>query len=147
MLLLPFLTNFDIPSDELLTAIAYKLLGPWASIVSSVAVALACLTTAITLACVFADFLRNEVLKGKLTYQTSLAITLVVTTFFANLGFEGIMKLLIPILSVIYPASIVLTLCNILYKMLGLKMVKIPVFATLVGATLWQLLPLFGFLS
>lgn len=121
-----------VNQEELLGAIAHKILGPYAGLIASIAVALACLTTAIALAVVFAEYLHHEVTEGKLNYQLSLIITLVITGFFSTLKFTGIIAILAPILSVCYPALIVLSLLNIGYKLYHVKSVKIPVFLTFV---------------
>lgn len=119
-----------VSQDELLGAIAHKILGPYAGLVASIAVALACLTTAIALAAVFAEYLHKEVTQTKLNYQASLVITLVIAAIFSTLKFTGIIAILAPILSVCYPALIVLSLLNIGYKLYHVQSVKIPVFLT-----------------
>ena len=126
----PFLQGID--RDLLLSSLAFRILGPTFGIVASIAVALACLTTAIALAAVFSDFLRFEICGGKLGYASSLVITLVVTAIFSNLGFEGVMKIIHPMVSICYPAIIVLSASNIAYKLSGFKIVKTPFFVTLV---------------
>lgn len=145
-------TLSGIPSDEILSTLSYDLLGSVGGIIASVAVALACLTTAITLAYVFADFLRAamkmEIRPGKLKvaqqktqYVLPLILTLIITTIFANFGFDGIMNMLVPVLSVLYPALIVLTLCNLAYKIYGFQVVKTPVYLTLVISIILQAMP------
>jgi LIVCS family branched-chain amino acid:cation transporter len=123
----------NVPKDELLTMIAYIILGPTAGIFSSIAVSLACLTTAITLAIVFSDFLQGiRAISEKISYQQTLLLTLTIMTVFSNLGFAGIMSMLAPILVFLYPTIIALTLANIAYKLIGFKSVKIPVYTTLI---------------
>jgi len=117
-----------IPQDKLIGTIAINVLGPWAGIAACVAVALACLTTAIALAAVFAEFVHNDVSAGKIGYIPSLVITLVVSYFISTLNFMGIAAVLVPILQVCYPALIVLSVLNILYKLYHFKPVKAPVF-------------------
>lgn len=121
-----------INQEELLGAIAHKILGPYAGLVACIAVALACLTTAIALAVVFAEYLHHDVTQGKLSYQVSLIITLVITGIFSTLKFTGIIAILAPILSICYPALIVLSLLNIGYKLYHVQPVKVPVFLTFV---------------
>lgn len=99
--------------EELLHHIAVKILGPFGGIVSSAAVFLACLTTAISLAAVFTQYLRDELAKGKLGSGSALALTLGVTAAIANLGFGGIVKMWGPLLDVLYPILILLCLYNI----------------------------------
>lgn len=118
-----------VPKDALAGQIAILVLGPYASIVASLAVAMACLTTAIALAAVFAEFLHKDICRDKIGYEMSLAITMVISFFVSTLSFTGIAQFLLPILHVCYPALIVLSVLNIFYKIYHFKPVKIPVFA------------------
>jgi LIVCS family branched-chain amino acid:cation transporter len=120
-----------VPTDQLLGALALHILGPYAGIVAIAAVALACLTTAIALAAVFAEFLHLTVTQNKLPYIPALIVTLVITYFVSTLSFAGIAHYLVPALVIIYPALIVLTVVNILHKLHHFKPVVIPFFATL----------------
>ena len=120
----------DIPPDELISMAASHVLGPYASIIACIAVSFACLTTAIALAAVFAEFLKEDIFFDKIGYIPSLIVTLAVTFFVSTLNFTGIAAFLEPILMVCYPALIVLTLFNILYKTYGIETIKLPVFAT-----------------
>lgn len=117
----------DVPSDELISHIAIHVLGKHAALVACLAVALACLTTAIALAAVFAEFIHEDITFDKIGYQASLIITLVITFFVSTLNFTGIAAFLLPILQICYPALIVLTLLNILYKLYDFKPVVLPV--------------------
>ncbi len=120
-----------IAQEELLVAIARNLMGDALGIVASVAVALACLTTALTLAAVFTDFIRIELFENRISYITSLLLTLSIMIFYANYGFSRIVGMAAPILNVIYPAVIVLAVVNIAYKLFGFKYVKIPFYFTI----------------
>ncbi|MBS0635774.1 MAG: branched-chain amino acid transport system II carrier protein [Verrucomicrobia bacterium] len=116
-----------VKSDMLLGTVALEVLGPSAGIVTCLAVIMACLTTAIALAAVFSEFFQQEVMKNKISYRTSLILTLIVTFFVSTLEFEGIFKVLTPIVSVLYPALLILSLVNIAYKTWGFDKVKFPV--------------------
>lgn len=116
-------------TDELIAAISTHVLGPYGSIVVCLAVAFACLTTAIALSTVFAEFLHSDVSQGKLPYVPALVGTLAITFFVSTLNFTGIASMLSPILQLCYPALIVLCVVNILYKLIAFKPVKIPVLA------------------
>lgn len=120
------------PADQLIGNLSQLLLGPYAGVVACVAVALACLTTAIALSTVFAEFLHHEVSSKRIGYIPALIGTLIVTFFISTLNFSGIVKLLAPILQVCYPALIVLSVVNIANKLWGFKWVKTPVFVTFV---------------
>lgn len=100
--------------DEILSQITFKLMGPYGGVFVSAAIGLACLTTAVALISAFTDFLEKEICKGKISYKTSLIFSLVVTYLVATLKFQGISAFLGPILQIIYPALIVLTIINLL---------------------------------
>ena len=106
--------------QERLGIIALQALGPMASPVICVAVMLACLTTAIVLASLFADFFRKEVCKGKLGNKSALLITLAISFFVSTFEFSGIARFIGPIMETIYPALILLTLLNIARKLWNL---------------------------
>jgi LIVCS family branched-chain amino acid:cation transporter len=112
---------FEKPPQEMLGLIAMESLGSMAAPCLSIAVIVACLTTAIILASLFADFLRNEVAQSKIGNKTALLVTLVIGFGVSTLEFSGIAKFLGPVLETVYPALIVLTLVNIGCKIFKLK--------------------------
>lgn len=115
-------------NDELLTAITMKIAGPYAGLLVCVTVALACLTTAIALISVFADFFQKEIMNEKISYELSLAGSLAVTFFVSTFEFTGISAFLGPVLQIVYPGLIVLTFANIAYQLSNFRPIKIPVF-------------------
>ena len=102
-----------IAPQEMLGVIAMESLGPLAAPCVCLAVLFACLTTAIVLASLFADFLRTEVSKDKLGNKISLLITLAIGFVVSTFDFAGIARFLGPVLEATYPALIALTLVNI----------------------------------
>lgn len=118
----------NVGTDELAGRISLLVLGPYAGLVAGIAVALACLTTAIALASVFAEFIHKDVSFGRVNYGVSLLITLVISLLVSTLNFTGIALFLKPILHICYPALIVLSVVNILFKLYHFKPVKVPVF-------------------
>lgn len=130
----------NTPKDVLLGAIAMKVLGAQAGIVACTAVVLACLTTAIALAAVFSQFLQNDIFRGKVDYPICLGLTIFITFLMSTLRFGGISQVLEPVLTVIYPALIVLTVVNLAYKLWNFQPVKTPVLLVLalsLAAYLW----------
>jgi LIVCS family branched-chain amino acid:cation transporter len=107
----------EVAPQEMLGQIAMKALGSFAAPCVCIAVIFACLTTAIALATLFSDFLRTEVLRNKIGHKTSLAVTLVIGILVSTLQFSGIAKFLGPLLEMIYPALIALTVVNIILKL------------------------------
>jgi LIVCS family branched-chain amino acid:cation transporter len=107
--------------QEMLGRIALESLGPLAAPFVCIAVILACLTTAIVLTSLFADFLRTHIAKQRIPQKLSLAVTLLIGFLISTLEFAGIAKFLGPILELIYPALIVLTLLMITQKAVQLR--------------------------
>lgn len=117
---------------QLFSAISFQVLGAHGAFVISTAVLMACFSTIIALAAVFADYLHTVVFKRKLAYSTALLITLIATFVISYSGLDAILKYSAPFIEVGYPILIVLMFCNLAYKIFGFKPVKIPVLATLV---------------
>lgn len=117
----------NVQPDEMIAAIAVMVVGPYAGLVVCLTVSMACLTTAIALGTVFAEFLRKDVCHGKINYATSLVLTLIVSFLVSTLNFNGIANMLSPILQLCYPALIALSIVNILYKLFQFEPVKVPV--------------------
>lgn len=120
-----------VSSDHLLGTLAYKLLGPYAGLVATVAVCFACFTTEIALTAVFAGFLHKTLLKEKVPFIAALLITLFLSFLVSTLQFSGISAFLVPIAQVCYPALIVLSVFNILHKVYGVAAVKRYFYGTL----------------
>jgi branched-chain amino acid:cation transporter, LIVCS family len=121
----------DTPSQEMLGVIAIESLGTIAAPCVCLAVLFACLTTAIVLASLFADFLRSEVSKGKIENKQALLITLGIGFLVSTFDFAGIARFLGPVLEAVYPALIALTLVNIFNKLYGVKSSHWPFTITL----------------
>lgn len=122
------------PQEQMLSTIAVRLLGPAGGCIAKMAVVLACLTTMMTLVAIFADYLQKDLCKKKISSPLAVVVTLAITTLFANLGFGGIAAFLGPIVQIVYPGLILLTLLNIFHSLYGYRLVKWPVFLTF-GAT------------
>lgn len=130
--------SLDLMSkDQLLAAITMKIAGPYAGLLVCVAIALACLTTAIALISAFTDFIQREVFQEKVSYELTLAGSLLATFFVSTFEFTGISAFLWPILQICYPGLIVLTCLNIAHRLIGFQPLKGPVFLTFVGSTLF----------
>lgn len=106
----------DAAPEDLLFVISFQILGPWGGLIALIAVFLACLTTAISMARVFSEYIRKDLCKEKISSNSALILTLLATAGIACLGFSGIMHLLSPILEILYPGLILLCLYNIAAK-------------------------------
>lgn len=120
--------------EELLSAITLKIAGPYAGLLVCIAIALACLTTAIALISSFTDFIHREVFKERVSYEITLIGGLLITFFVSTFNFTGISLFLWPILKICYPALIALTFLNIAHSLIGFKSLKLPVWATFGGS-------------
>ncbi|MBX9697104.1 MAG: branched-chain amino acid transport system II carrier protein [Alphaproteobacteria bacterium] len=110
-----FADIFKSSSPEMyLSVIADHTLGSSASVFVSTTIILSCLTTAIALTTVFTEFIRDYVLKGCFSWQVCLGASVLSAYAISILGFSSIATFLGPILSVLYPGLIVLTLSNLL---------------------------------
>ncbi len=118
-----------VSPPEMLGFIAQKTLGSLAAPIVCATVILACFTTAIVLASLFADFLRQEVFKNRISTAFSLTATLVIAFFVSILGFSGVARIISPILEICYPALIVFTVLSIFQKLRGWKAVRLPTVA------------------
>lgn len=124
----PHLTAGHAP-EERLSEISLHLLGPTGAIFSCIAVAMACLTTAIPLTSICADYIKNDLMKSKGGDLIPLLITLGISALIANLGFTGIATMLSPVLHILCPGLIVLSILNIIYHFYEVRPIKRPVFA------------------
>lgn len=121
----------DVPYEEMLGVIAQATLGPMAAPIVATAVILACLTTAVVLTSLFADFLQKRISQERISHSLSLGATLLIAFSVSLLGFTKIAEYLGAVLTAIYPALIVFTVLAIFHKLWGWRSIKVP-FATAV---------------
>jgi LIVCS family branched-chain amino acid:cation transporter len=114
--------------EERLAAVSLYLLGSQGALISCVAVAMACLTTAIPIVAVCSDYIRQDICKNRVGPLLPILITLGLSTLIANLGFIGIANMLSPILQILCPGLIVLSILNIGNKLYDVRSAKMPVF-------------------
>ena len=107
----------NTPPEQLMPQLAYFTLGPKLGLVANLAIALACLTTVISLAMTISDIVSKEIFPKRLTYKPTLSLIVLITTVMANFGFGAIMNLLHPVVSICYPVIIILTIVNIATKL------------------------------
>lgn len=120
----------NVAQEQLLGAIANIAIGAYGGYVVCVAVVLACFTTAVVLASLFSDFLRERICNYKISPHFSMLITLLISFLVSTLEFAGIAKILGPILTTLYPAAIVLTVMAILNRLWGFKIYRSLVLLT-----------------
>lgn len=91
---------------DLVSILARHTLGPTLGLIAGVAVALACLTTAVALIMAFSQFLSAHVLVRRFTWM-SLPISLLCVFLTSLLEFEGIMAIISPMMKIIYPIILI----------------------------------------
>jgi len=124
----PLLRPDHLPVERL-SEISLYLLGPYGAFVACIAVAMACLTTAIPLTAICGEYIKKDILNNKGGDILPLAITLILSISVATLGFMGIADMLAPLLHVLCPGLIVLSILNIIHCLYEVKPGKAPVFA------------------
>ncbi|CCB85896.1 MULTISPECIES: branched-chain amino acid transport system II carrier protein [Parachlamydia] len=115
--------------EERLSAIAMHLLGSKGAFIACLAVAMTCLTTAIPLVSICGEYIKHDLMQGKGGDIFPLVITLLISGVIANLGFTGIANMLSPVLVILCPGLIVLSVLNIVYKLYDKELTNTPVFA------------------
>ena len=133
----PLLNPAHLP-EERLSAISMHLLGPYGTLIACIAVAMTCLTSAIPLTSICADYIRQDLFKKRLVLP--LVLTLFIASAVANLGFMGIASLLSPVLGILCPGLIVLSVLNIFNQLFETRVPKLPVFATFAISTVGHVL-------
>src|SRR5690606_20414636 len=99
----------------------------------------ACLTTAIALVTVFAEFIHYDISNRKIPYIPSLLLTLTTTFGISILSFKGIKQFLGPILDIIYPALILLAILNLGHKLYHWQRIKGTMIAGFALSLLWYI--------
>lgn len=107
----------EISRAELVIAIVQLLLGKPGLIIFTVVVAFACVTTAVALVCSVADHFAM-LFRGKISYQTFVILFCVFSAVVANLGLDTIVSIAAPILGLVYPPVLVLTVVTLLFPKL-----------------------------
>lgn len=105
-----------VSTEDLLGTITLHLLGNDAGWIVSLTVILACLTTAVALITAFSEFIFKNVCDYRISYVKILFCSVFFTFVIANFEFQGISHFLTPILTLIYPFLILLTVYNLFEK-------------------------------
>ncbi len=126
-----------LATDEMFIETIRRVMGDKGAFFISITILVACLSTMIALATVVTEYLRTEVLKNKVSYLPLLAAVLGLTSIVARFKLDSLITFYGPVMDICYPVLIVLTLCNIAYKLFEFKPVKLPVLITFIIASMW----------
>lgn len=112
------LYDSNISQTTLLMNIANSILSSKGTIMLAVVIGLACLTTAVGLTSVTAKYFE-DVTNKKVKYKYIVIAICVFSAFASNLGVDKIIEIAVPILSLIYPVSILLVIMSIFGKFIS----------------------------
>jgi LIVCS family branched-chain amino acid:cation transporter len=116
--------------------ISYKLFGVYGTTIMGAIVLLACFSPAVAISAMVAEYVQNTVFKNSISYIASLVLVLIACIPASTIGFATVIHLTrSPVTAIGYPVLIVITLCNIAYKLTGFKPIKLPVALTFFIAT------------
>lgn len=96
--------------SALYARVVVALWGNFGGAVFNIALLFAALTTAIGLTAATCEYFE-ETSKGKYSYKQIAVFTLVISTLISVIGLSKIVSLTAPLLDIIYPAAITMTLC------------------------------------
>ncbi|TCP21076.1 LIVCS family branched-chain amino acid:cation transporter [Scopulibacillus darangshiensis] len=99
-------------STALVSAIVDQVLGNFGAVALAIAIALACLTSAIGVIPVIADFL-NKLTKEKVGYRIWALIICILAAAVGSFGVDNIINYTMPIFTVLYPVAIVLVILGV----------------------------------
>lgn len=120
-----------INSGELFREISFRILGTHGTLIIATAVLMACLSTAIALAAVIAEYVQHTICNNKVSYIQALLITFASCIPLSTAGLGYVLQLTGgPITFVGYPTLIALTIANAAHKLFGINMVRTPVYVT-----------------
>lgn len=123
----------SVNAGELFREISFRVLGNKGAFIIATAVVMACLSTAIALAAVVGEYVQFTIFRNKINYVTALIITLLACIPLSTAGLGTILSVTGGVITkIVYPVLIVITLCNIAYKLFGFKPIKLPVLITFI---------------
>lgn len=102
----------DLSRAELVIELVNGILGSWGGVILGLAISLACITTAVGLTATAGNFFA-AVFNNKVSYKSIVWITCAFSAFFAINGVDTLIAFAVPILTVIYPVTIVLIVMSL----------------------------------
>lgn len=124
--------NTEIQRSALLIQVSRSIMGSYGTVGICVAIALACLTTAIALVSAVGTFFEN-LSKGRLAYKVLVTLCCIIACILSITGVDNIISFAYPILTFIYPIAITLVLYTVFFG--RLVKTKAPYVAALIGST------------
>lgn len=125
---------------DILVSLVYMLLGNFGKFALSLAVTLACLTTAIGLTSSAGNFIE-DFSGGRIKYRVTVVVVTVISYLLSSLGVEAIINLAVPVLTIGYPIIISLVFYMIFEKKIAYNMAYICMVA---GVLVTAIIETFG---
>ncbi len=115
-------------TGDLFKELSFRVLGNGGALIIATAVLMACFSTSIALGAVVGEYFQVHIFQRKISYELALFILMLLCIPLSTFGLEYVAQLTGgPLVYIGYPAIIMLTFCNIAYKLANFKPVKIPV--------------------
>lgn len=134
----------NVPREQILIHLSFIILHSKLALVSNIAIALACFTTALGAGVTFADIICDEFERSELFKHIHIPYfpmtfgVVLVTVILANLGFEGLMHYIEPVVKAIYPSVVILAITSIIEKIFKLNIIKPAVLITFIATLLFS---------
>lgn len=103
----------EIGQTLLLTTLTHLIMGYWGKVLLAIIVFFACLTTAVGLTSVAAEY-YEEVSKGRLSYKVLVVAICAISTVISTVGVSDIIKVAGPLLDIIYPVAVTLIVLTLM---------------------------------
>ena len=116
-----------LDESQLFSQLCFRILGYHGAALIGFTVFLACFITAIALAAVVGEYTQKELFFKKISYPVALFLVLGTCLIPSLYGFAAVVSFSKPLLFIMYPIILAITLCNLLYKFYGIKIIKTPV--------------------
>lgn len=123
--------------------IVFRVLGDFGAAFVGASVFLACFTTCVSLTAVVAEYIQIKS-HNRFSYIRSVFAVLFLTALIAQSGLDNILTISWPYIVAFYPLIIVITLCNLAYKMFDFKPITGPVLLTALIIVAYKLVSTFG---
>ncbi|NGX34924.1 MAG: Branched-chain amino acid transport system 2 carrier protein [Candidatus Anoxychlamydiales bacterium] len=110
-----------VQKDQLLAFLAKVILGSKFSVISLIAIVLACFSTSVALVISYSDFLQLQVFKNKKDINISIVFSIAISFVMSLFGLNGITFITAPVLKFCYPILLSLIFINIVKIMIQEK--------------------------
>jgi len=116
-----------LDGGKLFSAISFKILGPQGAIVIAMTVLMACFSTSIALSAIVAEYIQKTIFQSSISYINALLITIFLSMPLSLFGLDYVLYFAGgPLVHILYPIIIIITLCNLLYKFNIINWIKFP---------------------